>query len=310
METTKESGERKVMETTKEKKRGTVKDFFRNHMVVFLVVMVFVVLLSNLVIGFLQTKCDSLIGIYIIEAACKCITALLPLILMKKWGFVKRADGKGVWKGILAGIPFLLYMMLNLLPLVLVDPISFQVYGGVVVAIILAKTATGLMEESGVRGVLLPMLCEKWQEKSGTYMKAAIVSSILFGCVHLSWSVRQIVFYRSISLSFFLGNLSQVFFTFCFGMLAAGITLYAGSLIPAIIWHSFVAISAYISVGLMPDRIYSYYYENNLLTMQRVLEKYGILSGIEHGYVICEVAVDLLVLAIGILLIRKREKRI
>ncbi|MGN0341654.1 MAG: hypothetical protein ACI4DO_02570 [Roseburia sp.] len=103
-------------------------------------------------------------------------------------------------------------------------------------------------------------------------------------------------------------NLSQVFFAFCFGMLAAGITLYCGSIIPMMIWHSLVGISAFFAQGLMSNVMYRYYMEKNLLTMQNVFQTYGILSNVENGYAICSGIINILVLVVGIVLVYRAEK--
>ncbi len=47
------------------------------------------------------------------------------------------------------------------------------------------------------------------------------------------------------SLAECVGRLYQVYYGFCFGMLAAGVTLYAKSIIPMVIWHSLVDVSAH-----------------------------------------------------------------
>lgn len=139
-------------------------------------------------------------------------------------------------------------------------------------------------------------------------MKAAVASSLLFAGVHFSWTIRELLFRGGISGADFLVNLSQVFFAFCFGMLAAGITLYSGSMIPMMIWHSVVSISAFLVHGLMSDVMYRYYMEKNLLTMQNVFETYGILSNVENGYAIYSCMINILVLAVGIMLVYRVEK--
>lgn len=141
------------------------------------------------------------------------------------------------------------------------------------------------------------------------YMKAALASSILFGCMHFSWSILQILFNQNLSLASFMGNLNQVFYTFCFGMPAAGVTLYAGSIIPMVIWHSLIGISAEIYPGLMFYGTYTYHVNHNPLTLQNLFEKYGILSGVESGEFICKVIIDIIFLIAGIVLVRKAEKR-
>ena len=287
-----------------------MKEFFKKHIAVFCVIMVGVAFLSNVSVGVLQEKyADSLTVSYFVEAVCKFILAFLLIVLMIKWKLIQKTPKKYLWWGLLAGIPGALWIVTNLLPLKLVNPQNFQVSGDIIFSVVLAKAAVGIMEEAGIRGILLPMLCEKWSNRKSSYMKAALTSSILFGCMHFSWSIRQIIFNQNLSLASFMGNLNQVFYTFCFGMLAAGVTLYAGSIIPMVVWHSLIGISAEIYPGLMSYGTYTYHVNHNPLTLQNLFEKYGILSGVESSEIICKVIIDIIFLIAGIVLVRKAEKR-
>lgn len=84
--------------------------------------------------------------------------------------------------------------------------------------------------------------------------------------------------------------------------------MYSGSMIPMMIWHSVVSISAFLVHGLMSDVMYRYYMEKNLLTMQNVFETYGILSNVENGYAIYFYMINILVLVVGIMLVYRVEK--
>lgn len=283
-----------------------MKKFFIKNFWVFCVGIIFIALLSNIGLGFVQERyAQSIIMFYIIQAVCKLITALLPIFLIVKWKLAKKTEMKYIILGLLAGTPAILLIAENLLTLTLVNPLHFKIYGSIVTVIIIAEIAVGLMEEAGIRGVLLPMLCEKKGEKKGTYMKAAIISSMLFGIVHLSWSLRKILFWESLSKTYFGGNLYQVFYTFCFGMLAAGVTLYARSIIPIVIWHSLIDISAFIDIGLMQYTNYAYYHSTGLLTLQNVYKRYGIM----HGAFLCSIIIDIICLVIGIIFVNKAERR-
>ncbi len=43
------------------------------------------------------------------------------------------------------------------------------------------------------------MLAEKWSSQKNGYMKAALFSSALFGCMHLSWIVNALVLHGTVS---------------------------------------------------------------------------------------------------------------
>ena len=283
-----------------------MKKFFTKHIFVFCICTIFIALLSNISLGFLQERYShSLVMFYGIQAVCKFITALLPIFLIVKWKLAKKTEMKYIIGGLLAGIPAILLIAENLLTLTLVNPLHFKIYGSIVLAVIVAEIAVGLMEEAGIRGVLLPILCERIGEKKGTYMKAAIISSMLFGIIHLSWSLRKILFGESLSMTYFLGNLHQVSYTFCFGMLAAGVTLYARSIIPIVIWHSLIDISAFIDIGIMQYTSYVYYHNTGLLTLQNVYKRYGVT----HGAFLSSIIIDIICLCVGIIFVKKAERR-
>lgn len=288
-----------------------MKELSKKHIVIFCAIMIAIAVSINLILGILQQNyATGLVSYFLIEAGFKAAIIFLLLILMSKWQlFHKGIDKKILW-GCLIGALNLLFILENVLPFTLVNPTYIQADVIVIVSICLAKISVGVMEELGIRGVLLPLLCEKWTGKKHLYMKAAVVSSLLFAGVHFSWTIRKLLFSGGISWADFLANLSQVFFTFCFGMLAAGITLYSRSIIPMLVWHSLVSISAFLGRGLMSDVRNQYYIENSHLTMQYVFEKYGILSNVENGYVICSGIINILVLMVGIILIHKVEKRV
>lgn len=57
-------------------------------------------------------------------------------------------------------------------------PITLMVKWGIILTIILSCFSIGLLEESLIRGVVLPLLCEKWKDKKHFYLKAAFSSSL------------------------------------------------------------------------------------------------------------------------------------
>lgn len=286
-----------------------MKEFSKKHMAIFCVIMIAIAVSSNLILGILQENyATGLVSFFLIEAGFKAVIIFLLLILMVKWQLFNKGIEKKILWGCLIGALNLLFILENVLPLTLVNPAFIKVDVIVIVSICLAKISVGVMEELGIRGVLLPLLCEKWTEKTHFYMKAAVDSSLLFAGVHFSWTIRKLLFIGGISWADFLVNLSQVFFTFCFGMLAAGITLFSRSIIPMLVWHSLVSISAFLGRGLISDGWYQYYIENFHLIIQNVFEKHGILSKVENGYAIFSGINNIVVLVVGIILIHKVEK--
>lgn len=288
-----------------------MKEFFKKHAILFMLLVAAIALFSNLMRGVLENVFGtSLMMSYVIDAVCGYIISILPLVLMVKWGYIKKSNKPRILLGFLMGTPYILFGIWNLLPLVLVNRILFQVQWGMMIIIVIDMFSIGLMEESIMRGVVLPLLCEKWQDRKHPYLKAAFVSSLLFGCVHLNWSVRYFLAYGTLSAEYLASNLYQVYYAFCVGMLAAGVTLYARSIVPMIIWHAFCDFTATIGAALLPSNTYENYCNNGLLSPQKVFDTYGILGGFKYGDVLVFGMINLLLLCVGVVLIRKVERDI
>lgn len=287
-----------------------MKNFCKKHTLIFFVFTIVFALFSNLITGFLQAPFKNNLAVaYLLEAVFKCSISIIPITLMIKWGYTKKANKKQVAIGFLLGAILLLFMAPNLIPLVLVNSILFDAQWGIIFAIVLACFGIGLMEESAIRGVILPLLCEKWKDKKHFYLKAALVSSLLFACIHLNWSVHYFLEHGTLSFDYFMGNMYQVYYTFCFGLLAAGITIYTRNILAMVFWHSLCDVSAFIIYGILPYASIEFYYRYDKLTLQNVLNTYGILPGCSFGAQIVLGLINLLFLVVGVILIKKAEKK-
>ncbi len=287
-----------------------MKNFCKKHTLIFFVFAIIVALFSNLITGFLQAPFTKNLTIsYLIEAIFKCSISIMPITLMVKWGYTKKATKKQVAIGFLLGTLFLLFMAPNLIPLVLVNSNLFDAQWGIILSIVLACFGIGLMEESAIRGVILPLLCEKWRNKKNVYLKAALVSSLLFSCIHLNWSVRYFLEHGTLSFDYFMGNMYQVYYTFCFGLLAAGITIYTRNILAMVFWHSLCDVSAFIIYGILPYASIEFYYRYDKLTLQNVLNTYGVLPGCSFGAQIVLGLINFIFLVVGVILIKKAEKK-
>ena len=286
-----------------------MKTICKKYTVAFIIFIAMLALFSNLLTGFMKNMfADSLMKAYLVEAFCKFLVAIIPLFLMFKWGYAKKTTTKQLIKGFLIGTILLLFTVPNLLPLLLINPITVEVNGGILIACLLAAMSIGLMEEVGIRGVLVPLLCEKWQGKKNVYLKVALLSSLIFSCFHLNWSVKYFIENNYLTWEQLSNNLYQVYYTFCFGILAAGVTLYTRSIWPMVFWHGVCDFSAFVRNGLISTIYIDYYNKNNLLTMQNVFNKYGILDGWKFGAKMVELIINIVFLIVGIVLIKKAEK--
>lgn len=289
------------------KNRG---NFGEKHIILFIILMMCCVLLNNIVTSAVTAPFEKdITTFYLMLALCKYVTALLPLFLMARWKLTQKTRIWNFLAGFLSGVPCLIMMAENLLPLTLINPMLFQVQWLSVAVIFLACFGVGLMEEAGCRGVLLPLLCRKWSAIPNGYMKAALLSSGLFACTHIIWIVNALVFRGSVSLAECLGRLYQVYYAFCFGMLAVGVTLYAKSIIPMVIWHSLVDVSAFIDRGVLPWTTYQYYYDTVSIGFDKVLIQMGILKRTGAAYWGVVAGLDAILLIAGICLIIKSQKR-
>lgn len=143
-----------------------MKEFFKKHTVVFCAILIIAVMLSNLLLGLLQERYSQGWGsYYLIEAGFKTVITVFLLILVWKWKLYNKNKDKKVLLGCIIGLLYLPFIIENLLPLSLVRHGCFTVDVTIIVSICLAKISVGTMEELGIRGVLLPLLCEKWTNK-------------------------------------------------------------------------------------------------------------------------------------------------
>lgn len=288
------------------RQKQTVKKFMQRHIALFVVFMLLCIFLNNIVTSFVTAPFeDSVPATHLLLALCKYATALIPLFLMAKWNLVQKSSARKVLMGILLGIPNILLIAESLLPFALISPASYKVQWLSVLAIIAAYFGVGLMEEAACRGVLLPLLCEKWSGRKNGCMKAALFSSALFGFAHLSWIINALVFHGTVSIAECVGRLYQVYSTFCFGMLCAGVTLCAKSIIPVVIWHALTDISVAIGQGVLYPTTYQYYFELNPVGFGTLLVQKGIVRDAGLLSWILPIGMDAVLLIAGIIMVKK-----
>lgn len=287
-----------------------MKDFCKKHTAIFILGIIFIALFSNLMTGFLQSFFPEYqVMYYLVEAILKFGISAGLIFLMAKWGYIQKTSKKNIVLGFSLGAILLVFMAPNLIPFIYVNPILFDAHWVTILAIFLAALSIGFMEETAMRGTLLPFLCEKWKDKKHFYLKAALASSVLFGCMHYTWSIRQIVTYGKLPLGDFLGNSYQVFYCICFGLFAAGVALYTRNIIGLIVWHGLCDFVAFIEYGILPLASIEYYDRQGLFTLEYVLYKLGITQGPGLLALLIDSMINLLLVIVGIILILKAEKK-
>lgn len=287
-------------------RKQTVKGFMKRHIVILVFLMLLCILLNNLITRAVTAPFEGNVAVsHFAEALCKYVTALLPLFLMFKWDLVQKSSARKILAGLLLGAPCVVIIAEYLLPFTQINPASYKVQWLAVLAIVAAYFGVGLMEEAGCRGVLLPLLCEKWSGRKNGRMKAALFSSALFGGAHLMWIINALVFDGTVSMAECVGRLYQMYFAFCFGMLCAGVTLCAESIIPAVIWHSLLDISLSIGEGILFPTTYQYFFEQNPVGFATLLVQNGIVQDAGLVSWALPVGIDAVMLAAGIIMVHR-----
>lgn len=287
-----------------------MKEFCKKHTAIFTLGIIFIALFSNLMSGFLQSFFPKYqMMYYLVEAILKFSISAGLIFLMFKWGYIVKTNKKNIILGFLLGAILILFMAPNLIPFIFVNPILFDAQWGPIIGLFLAALSIGFMEETAMRGTLLPFLCEKWKDKKHSYLKAALVSSILFGCMHYTWSVRQLLTTGNLPLNEFLGNSFQVFYCFCFGIFTAGVALYTRNIISLIFWHGLCDFVALVKYTILPLASIEYYDRQGVFSIEYALYKLGMTQGLSLGALLIEGIINLLLVIIGIILIRKAEKK-
>lgn len=287
-----------------------MKDFCKKHTVIFTLGIIFIALFSNLMTGFLQSFFPEYqMMYYLVEAILKFGISAGLIYLMFKWGYTKKTGKKNIALGFLLGAILFLFMAPNLVPFIFVNPILYDAQWGPMIGLFLAALSIGFMEETAMRGTLLPFLCEKWKDKKHSYLKAALVSSVLFGCMHYTWSVRQLLTNGTLPLNEFLGNSYQVFYCFCFGIFAAGVALYTRNIIGLVFWHGLCDFVALVKYVILPLASIEYYNRQGLFTLEYALYKLGMTQGLNLGALLIQNMINLILVIIGVILIFKAEKK-
>jgi len=235
------------------------------------------------------------------------IPGLFLLWLMRKWEFFQKTNVKYLFCGMLLGIPVILDIMLNLLPLCLIPSSLFRVQWITAGTVFLACIGIGLYEEVLFRGILMQLLWEKWSGKKYCAIKSAVVNSLLFAVMHLLWLISFYIYYGTIPAAEILRRCHQVYYTFCFGMLASAVTMYSKSILPMVIWHGCNDLSAFISVGILPIESFQHYFVNRGISWTTFFIKMGILRKPWQQWSF-SIIVNMISLIVGILIILRVQK--
>ena len=158
------------------------------------------------------------------------LTGLLFFWLLARFGWLDTAGftSPSKWKALWLGWPLLLFTIINIDEGLVVDTARPLL----IILHLLTALSTGWVEEVLCRGVVVSALLQKWgQTRKGIYL-SVLVSSVLFGTVHL--------------LNFLAGRkpllntVAQIIFAIFFGVIFAACLLRNRAIWPMILLHAAV----------------------------------------------------------------------
>ena len=287
------------------------KEFFKKHTFLLVLLIIVIGVSSSVITSIMQERFrEPIENYYGVEAICKFVVSIIPLFLMVKWGYLKKVKISKVLLGFVLGAFTFIFFMPNILILTMVYESFFNVNYNGVIAVALASLGIGLIEESAIRGVLLPFLCEKWHNKKHVYVKATIVSSVLFAVMHLSGSIGYFVKYKTLPMEYFLSNMYQVYYTFCYGIFMAAIVIKTKNIWGAVFWHGVCDFVAFLRSVVIDEIFLTYIYGRDNLTFARFLEKHEIMAGFKYASQVIEGCINLTLVVVGLVIIIKEEKKL
>lgn len=174
-------------------------------------------------------------------------TALLTILLLWRLGAMRNAyisTPMSQWgsKWCLAALPIVTVGVINMFG---VEWSNIQLVWQQVPFWVTENLATGVFEETMMRGLAFYLLYRAWQHQHNGLMKAAWAQAIIFGVIHL------INLVNGVSIDVF----AQVIYATFLGFAFAGIVAYTRSIWPAAVAHGFVNAIANINHTFVPDYV-------------------------------------------------------
>ena len=183
---------------------------------------------------------------YVLSSVNNLVAFVVLIIIAKKIGLFDDIPGnvKGVFKGLLLGIPVLLFCLVQLSGILEATydySIVINVFG--VVAALIYCVAIALWEEFLCRGVILTNMLKKWGNSKNGIIKSVILSAFIFGAAHVitgfggDWTNTTI----------------QIVYASFMGLLFGVIYIKTKSLASTIVLHFILNLTAYTMPYVMPN---------------------------------------------------------
>ncbi len=183
---------------------------------------------------------------YILSSINNLVAFGILILIAKKIGLYLDIPWniKGTYKGLLLGIPVLLFSLVQLsgiLEATLDYTISFNVLG--VVFGLIYCVAIALWEEFLCRGIILTNMLKKWGDSKEGIVKAVVLSAFIFGGAHIITGFG----------GDWLGTAIQIVYASFMGLLFGAIYIKTKSLASTVLLHFILNLTAYILPYIMPN---------------------------------------------------------
>lgn len=183
---------------------------------------------------------------YVLSSVNNLVAFVVLIIIAKKIGLFDDIpwNVKGVFKGLLLGIPVLLFCLVQLSGILEATydySIVINVFG--VVAALIYCVVIALWEEFLCRGVILTNMLKKWGNSKNGIIKSVILSAFIFGAAHVitgfggDWTNTTI----------------QIVYASFMGLLFGVIYIKTKSLASTIVLHFILNLTAYTMPYVMPN---------------------------------------------------------
>lgn len=183
---------------------------------------------------------------YVLSSVNNLVAFVVLIIIAKKIGLFDDIpwNVKGVFKGLLLGIPVLLFCLVQLSGILEATydySIVINVFG--VVTALIYCVAIALWEEFLCRGVILTNMLKKWGNSKNGIIKSVILSAFIFGAAHVitgfggDWTNTTI----------------QIVYASFMGLLFGVIYIKTKSLASTIVLHFILNLTAYTMPYVMPN---------------------------------------------------------
>lgn len=222
-----------------------VKNLVENKTFLFILIVMSVAVVTAVIRNILSDIYGSTLEkSFVIKAVSDILVSLLIVLpVIKKIGAKERiglCSKKGIGKGLLLGSIDLIVMTIFMYIILLeVQKAQYQYAGlGMLFSIILWGFATGIMEEFGIRGILLPVLIQKWGDDRKATINSVFMTSLVFASLHSIDFISVFIKNGFLSKEYIVAKIFHIISTFMFGVFAGALVVYTKNIWSIVIIHA------------------------------------------------------------------------